>query len=116
MMKVFTFFVICCVFMGCANPAVIKTGPDHSTVMCENLKKRGNTIDPGNVTNRHIKGDGKIVYVFTDWWDLTPNRNYTAKWEWYNPNNYLIHKSSHNFTPTASSWKIWGGVKNRFKA
>ncbi len=114
-MKVFAFFVICCVFTGCANPAVIKTGRDHSTVMCENLKKRGNSIDPDNVTNGHIKGNGKIVFVFTDWWDLTPNRNYTAKWEWYNPNNYLIHKSSHNFTPTASNWKIWGGLKTDLK-
>jgi len=115
MIKAFVFFVICCVVVACAYATVVKTGSDHRTVLCKNLKKRGDTFDPDNITNRHIEGDGNIVFVFTDWWDLTPNRNYTADWEWYTPNSYLIHKSSHSFTPTISHWKIWGGLKTDLK-
>ena len=83
----------------------------YSTVLCEKLEKKGATIFPHNITLNYIKGDGTIVYVFTTWVDLIPNRNYTVKWEWYDPNNNLTHVHSNSFKPSASFWKTYGGLK-----
>ena len=66
-------------FFACAYTPKNKNPQNYNLVMCEKLKKRGQTFDPENITNTFIKGDGKIVYMFIRWDDLNPNKNYNQK-------------------------------------
>ena len=102
-------------FFACAYTPKNKNLQNYNLVMCEKLKKRGQTFDPENITNTFIKGDGKIVYMFIRWDDLNPNKNYKMRWDWYHPSNYLIHSKTTSFTPTSSNWKVWNGIKTDLK-
>jgi hypothetical protein len=102
---------VAALLLACAYTPQNKKSQNYNLVMCERLKKRGQTLDPENITNAFIKGDGKIVYTFIRWSDLTPNRTYKMKWDWYAPNNYLIYSKTTSFTPTSPNWKVWNGIK-----
>ena len=60
-------------FIACAYTPPNKNPQNYSSVMCETLKKRGQTLDPENITKAFIKVEGKIVYMFFRWTDLNTN-------------------------------------------
>jgi hypothetical protein len=103
------------IFFACAYTPKNKNPQNYNLVMCEGIKKRGQTVDPKNITNTFIKGDGKTVYMFFRWADLSPNKNYKMRLDWYDPSNYLIHSNTTSFTPTSSNWKVWNGIKTDLK-
>jgi hypothetical protein len=82
------------IVLACAHAPQSADQQKTSFVMCEALKKRGQTLDPEDITNGFIKGDGKIMYAFLRWTDLIPNRSYQMRWDWYDPNNYLAGRNS----------------------
>jgi hypothetical protein len=62
---------------------------------------------PVDVTDKFIKGDGKRVYVFHEFFDLTPRANYATRDEWYDPGGQIIGSFAKKIKPTGSHWKLW---------
>ncbi|MGD2270267.1 MAG: caspase family protein [Desulfobacterales bacterium] len=98
----FSFFIVSCV------PAVqVKKPEKFRTVFCKELKTRGKTKDPVDVTDKFIKGDGKKVYVFHEFFDLTPRASYATRYEWYDPDGQIIGSFAKTIKPAGSHWKLW---------
>lgn len=91
--------------LGC-SPAIqvskARTPEKHRTYFGESYERREGKIYPGNLTNKFIKGDGKRVCVFTEWFDLIPSAKYVIRWEWYGPRGQIVGSKSLEFTPKES--------------
>jgi TolB-like protein len=82
----------------------------YRTVLCKSIEKKGKSAYPVQITDRFIKGDGRKVYVFTDWFDLIPDAKYLIRWEYYDPNGQIITSRSHRLIPNRSHWKTWHSI------
>lgn len=60
------------------------------TVLCKGYINKGGSYEPFEITNKFVKGEDKTVYLFTEYFDVTPNTKYKPRWEWYGPNLELI--------------------------
>ena len=112
--KTTKYFVLLLIIItvGCAPTIVsVKKSEQYKTVLCSSIEKKGNTTHPKNLTDQFTKGNGKKVYVFTDWYDLEPQTKNTVRWEWFYPEGEIMGSSSHVFTPTKSHWKTWAPIK-----
>jgi len=109
------FLLIVIYAFGCA-PAIQKPvtkgrKPEkYRTVLCKDIEKREKSTYPVHLTDRFIKGDGKKVYVFIDWFDLIPDANYLIRWEYYDPNGQIIASRSLKLNPKKSHWKTWHSI------
>jgi|GEM_PF-5275399 TolB-like protein len=109
------FLLIVIYAFGCA-PAIqkpvtqVRKPEKYRTVLCKHIEKKEKTAYPINLTDRFIKGDGKKVYVFTDWFDLVPHAEYMRRYEWYSPGGHIIASSGSKWTPTKTHWKTWGSL------
>ena len=108
-----TLFLLIIIYVLACAPAIQKPIPQarkpekYRTVLCKNVEKREKSTYPIGLTDSFIKGDGKRVYVFTDWFDLIPDAIYLIRWEYYNPNGQIIGSRSHKLNPKKSHWKTW---------
>ena len=80
--------------LGCATLATdkeeLKIPEKHRTVICGEMKKVEDGYVPGDIRNKFIKQRGnKNLYIYTEWYDLTPNAKYTVKWEYYHKDQFL---------------------------
>ncbi|MEE9614656.1 MAG: hypothetical protein V3W31_06850 [Thermodesulfobacteriota bacterium] len=106
----FLLFLVAAVIVSTGCGMSFRTHKDSKfrTVTCNGIKKEGKTaylVDPGNTFE---KGQGKKVYVFTEWFDLEPGKKYVVRWEWYAPDGRIISSGSYTTTPKDSYWKTWG--------
>ena len=109
------FLLIVIYAFGCA-PAIqkpvtqVRKPEKYRTVLCKDIEKREKSTYPVDLTDRFIKGDGKKVYVFIDWFDLIPDANYLIRWEYYDPNGQIIASRSLKLNPKKSHWKTWHSI------
>ena len=115
--KIFgTLFLLIIIYVFACAPAIQKPvtqdrKPEkYRTVLCKDVEKREKSTYPVHITDRFIKGDGKKVYVFTDWFDLIPDAKYLIRWECYDPNGQIIASRSYKLNPTKSHWKTWHSI------
>ena len=80
----------------------------YRTVLCKGIEKREKSAYPVHITDRFIKGDGKRMYVFTDWCDLTPDVEYFRRYEWYDPSGKIRASAGNKWHPKKTQWKTWG--------
>jgi len=112
-----TLFLLIIMYVFACAPAIQKPvtqarKPEkYRTVLCKDLEKREKSAYPVHITDRFIKGDGKKVYVFREWFDLVPHAEYTRRYEWYNPGGQIYASSGGKWTPTKTHWKTWGSLK-----
>jgi hypothetical protein len=98
--------------VGCTPTRVsVKKPEKFKTVVCSSVEKKEGTTYPKNLTNNFIKGNGKKVYAFTDWYDLGPRTKNTVRWEWYDPKGEISGSSAREIMPKSSHWKTWGYLK-----
>jgi len=108
-----TLFLLILIYVFACAPAIQKPvtqarKPEkYRTVLCKDIEKRDKSAYPVHITDRFIKGDGKKVCVFTDWFDLIPDANYLIRWEYYDPNGQIKGSRVSNFNPKQSHWKTW---------
>ena len=109
-------FLVIIVYVFACAPAIQKPvtqarKPEkYRTVLCKGIEKKGKSTYPIQITDRFIKGDGKKVYVFTDWFDLIPDAKYLIRWEYYDPNGKIIGSRSLKLNPEKSHWKTWHSI------
>jgi len=87
------FFSIVLLF-GCAATATekkeTKIPEKHRTVVCGDIRKVENGTVPEDIRNKFVKQKGsKKIYIYTEWYDLTPNAEYSVKWEYYDEDKFL---------------------------
>ncbi len=80
--------------LGCVTTTTNKKDakiPDKNrTFVCGELNKVGNEYHPADMRNKFIKQKGnKNLYIYTEWYDLTPNAEYSVKWEYYQGDQFL---------------------------
>ena len=62
----------------------------YKSVFCSSLEKRGDAEYPIDITDKFTRGDGKKVFLYTDWYDLELEMKTEFRWEWYDPNGEII--------------------------
>lgn len=111
-----TLFLLIIIYVFACAPAIQKTvtqdrKPEkYRTVLCKDVEKREKSAYPVHLTDRFIKGNGKKVYVFTDWFDLILNAEYLIRWEYYDPNGQITTSRSYQLNPKKSHWKTWHSI------
>ena len=88
------FLALFVLLFGCETATInkkeVKIPEKHRTLVCGELNKAGNVYLPKDMRNKFIKQKGnKNIYIYTEWYDLTPNAGYAVKWEYYHKDQFL---------------------------
>jgi hypothetical protein len=74
----------------------------YKSVFCSSLVKKGDTEYPVDITDKFTRGDGKKVFLYTDWYDLEPKTKTTFRWEVYPPNGEILGSLATSSETTSS--------------
>lgn len=93
-------------FIGCTTVTLdkkeIKIPQKHRTIVCGEVKKVGDGSVPANIGNKYLKQKEKYLYVYTEWYDLTPHTTYVVRWEYYLKGQFLASNIKKFSSPTHS--------------
>lgn len=99
--------------IGCASAPQpdLKKPKKFKSVTCEDTKKRGKSSDPVGITDKFLKGEGRRVVLFTQFFDLIPSGKYLMRTEWYRPGGEIEGSWAGQINPSNSHWKYWSYIK-----
>lgn len=97
-LSAFLFLSACASLYTTKNEANIPN--KHRTLICGEVKKVGDGSVPSDIRNSFIKQKGnKKIHIYTEWYDITPNAEYTVRWEFYLENQFLAMHNSQFKSP-----------------
>ncbi|MGD8385858.1 MAG: hypothetical protein PVG49_01860 [Desulfobacteraceae bacterium] len=90
-------------FGGCAgapSPAGRHGIPTkHRTVVCGDIQKEGRGYVPSDIRAEFVQTPGAYVYIYTEWFDLTPGQTYLVRWDYYRAEGELTETKTYRFRP-----------------
>jgi hypothetical protein len=103
------------ILFGCASSTTktyeAKISKKHRTLICGEVRNVGDGSVPDDIRYSFLKQKGnKILHVYTEWYDITPNAEYTVKWEYYLEDQFIA-TSKRKFKTPDDKYMTAGTVK-----
>jgi len=71
----------------------------HRTVVCGDIHQEGRGYVPSDIRAGFVQTPGAYVYIYTEWFDLTPGQAYRVRWDYYRAEGELVETKTYRFRP-----------------